>query len=103
MWIDLEVVEENHRSDHPVKCYPCGQLFVVGTVLATAFTSGSGQEVGAVCPGCLAAGPEHISDRLERQARFARLVADELEEIASERVRSPTLEDLKAMERIAAL
>jgi hypothetical protein len=107
MWVELEIVEEHHRSDKPVQCSVCERLclYVVGAVIARAYPLRDlGGRVGeAVCPKCIEAGPEAMAERLEEQAYWNRQVADEAEELADEGVEAPTPEDLRLMKEIANL
>jgi hypothetical protein len=103
MKITLEVPEEHNRSNHPVECYLCGRRFVVGSVVALAFSNADSSICGEVCPKCLAAGPEEMREDLECCAEWTRQEADLAEKMADEEITAPTAEDLKLMESIAAL
>lgn len=50
MKITLEVLEEHNRSNHPVECYPCGRRFVVGSVVALAFSNDDSSICGKGLP-----------------------------------------------------
>jgi hypothetical protein len=100
MYVELEFTE---RCDHPVECYPCGRKFVPGAVIASAFTNDGETECGVVCPRCLAAGPEEMSENLECRADISRWEADHDERVAAEDITAPTLADLQLMKEIAAL
>jgi hypothetical protein len=107
MWIDLQILEEYHRSDRPVQCSVCERRYVVGAVIARAYRLDKPvdeQAAEAVClRRCLEAGPEGMAEILEDTTGWHRIIAQECEELADEGIVAPTLEDFKLLEEIAAL
>jgi hypothetical protein len=75
----------------------------VGAVLANAYSNDGRLDFGAVCPKCLAGGPEEMAEQLEAQAEYTREEADQVEMVAREEITAPTIEHLKQLEEIAAL
>ena len=103
MWIDLSIMPEHQRSDWFVECAICGRRFVIGAVLANAYSNDGRLDFGPVCPKCLEGGPEEMAEQLEAQAEFWRQEADEVERIAAEDITAPGVEYLRQLEEIAAL
>jgi hypothetical protein len=76
VYVELELVPEPMRSTRPVSCAVCGTSFVVGVVLANAYSNDGRLNFGPVCPRCLAGGPEEMAEQLEAQAEWTRWEAD---------------------------
>ena len=80
-----------------VDCCVCGLLYEQGPALAL-LSSDSGAAAGLVCPSCLGQGAEHIEKKIQRNAEYSRMIADEAEQLASEVIEElPTLEEYEAM------
>jgi hypothetical protein len=112
MQIELEVLAEHERSDHPSPCWVCGHAFVIGAVAAWAYSDtpvndqGDRLDCGPACSMCLEEGPEAMYRRLKDklQQSLAELASDEASQddalLFSEGVPDmPTLEELREMER----
>jgi hypothetical protein len=112
MQIELEVLAEDERSDHPSPCWVRGRAFVLGAVAAWAYSdtpvdgSDNRLDCGPVCSMCLEDGPEAMYRRLKDKLRrsVAGLASDETAQddalLFSEGVPDmPTLEELREMER----
>jgi hypothetical protein len=103
MKIVLEVLPEHERSDVAVCCWLCAQRFVVGAVAAWGYADTAELDLGPVCPACLAEGPATMEERLKKEARSARQIAEESELLASEGISAaPTAEEFREAERLAA-
>ena len=102
MWIGFKMIPEHQRSDRLVQCAFCGRMFVIGAVLANAY-SDSEMDVGPVCSTCLEAGPEEVAEQLKCQAALLRWEADEVEAASAEDITVPGIEYLRQLEEIAAL
>jgi hypothetical protein len=113
MQIELEVLAEDERSDHPSPCWVCDRTFVIGAVAAWAYSDtpvddqDNRLDCGPVCPMCLEEGPQamyrRLKDKLQRS--LAELASDDYVAqddalLFSEGVPDmPTLEELREMER----
>jgi hypothetical protein len=112
MQIELEVLAEDERSDHPSPCWVCGRTCVLGAVAPWAYSDtpvsdqGDRLDCGPACSMCLEEGPEAMYRRLKDklQQSLAELASDEASQddalLFSEGVPDmPTLEELREMER----
>ena len=82
-----------------VDCCVCGLLYEQGPALAL-LISDTGAAAGLVCPKCLEQGAEHIEKKIQRDAEYSRMIADEAEQLASEVIEDlPTLEQYETMAR----
>jgi hypothetical protein len=103
MRIVLETVEPCYRQTSRIYCFLCWGRFVPGPATARAYGD-DGLDCGEVCYECLRGGEERILARLEMNARWSRETAEEDEGLLEEGISElPTLEELRMMERIAAL
>ncbi len=104
MRIELETVPPRYRIKFPIACFLCNRRFVVGAAMARAYSDDGEIDCGEVCPDCLQSGAEGITARLEANARWTREAAEEDEMLAEEGLGEvPSLDELRMMERIAAL
>lgn len=83
----------------PVVCCFCRQRFPLGPATCWALTDRSNILMGEVCPACVEAGAAAMETRLERNAIWSEMAANQDREIADEGVQDcPTLDQFLAAE-----